>query len=154
VRLARWHVILRHAEPCGITLDEASIRWAAGEGVSETIITAALLLHERSVEEVAAKLRPITGLAEIPADEVLDCGDRIFRGYFTPIILPNSAFRCSFAVLPFRRFFSNHHGEDRLVTRLIVVGDGDPNAVGLGLQKVGVVTPATSATCGTSRPRS
>jgi hypothetical protein len=44
--------------PYGITLDEASIRWAAAEGVSETIITAVLLLHERSVDEVAAKLRP------------------------------------------------------------------------------------------------
>ena len=42
--------------PYGITLDQASIRCA--EGVSETIITAVLLLHERSVDEVAAKLRP------------------------------------------------------------------------------------------------
>src|SRR5262245_5300980 len=42
----------------GITVDEASIRWAAAEGVSETIITAVLLLHERSVDEIAAKLRP------------------------------------------------------------------------------------------------
>ena len=44
--------------PYGITLDEASIRWAATEGVSEMIITAVLLLHERSVDEVAAKLTP------------------------------------------------------------------------------------------------
>ena len=44
--------------PYGIALDEASIRWAATEGVSEMIITAVLLLHERSVDEVAAKLRP------------------------------------------------------------------------------------------------
>ena len=42
--------------PYGITLDEASIRWAAAEGVSETIIAAVLLLHEKSVDEVAAKL--------------------------------------------------------------------------------------------------
>jgi hypothetical protein len=42
----------------GITLDETSIRWAAAEGVSETIIAAVLLLHEKSVDEVAAKLRP------------------------------------------------------------------------------------------------
>jgi hypothetical protein len=42
----------------GITLDEASIRWAAAEGVSETIIAAVLLLHEKSVDEVAAKLKP------------------------------------------------------------------------------------------------
>ena len=44
--------------PYGIALDEASIRWAATEGVSEMIITAVLLLHERSVDEVAAKLTP------------------------------------------------------------------------------------------------
>jgi hypothetical protein len=43
--------------PYGIALDEASIRWAAAEGVSETIIAAVLLLHEKSVDEVAAKLR-------------------------------------------------------------------------------------------------
>ena len=42
--------------PSGIALDEASIRWAAAEGVSETIIAAVLLLHEKSVDEVAAKL--------------------------------------------------------------------------------------------------
>jgi hypothetical protein len=44
--------------PYGITLDESSIRWAAAEGVSETIIAAVLLLHEKSVDEVAAKLKP------------------------------------------------------------------------------------------------
>ena len=44
--------------PYGITLDQASIRWTAAEGVSETITTAVLLLHERSVDEVAAKLGP------------------------------------------------------------------------------------------------
>ena len=44
--------------PYGITLDEASILWAATEGVSEMIITAVLLLHKRSVDEVAAQLTP------------------------------------------------------------------------------------------------
>jgi hypothetical protein len=34
------------------------VRWAAAEGVHETIIAAVLLLHERSVEEIASKLRP------------------------------------------------------------------------------------------------
>src|SRR5262249_5471348 len=56
--------------PYGITLDEASIRWAAAEGVSETIITAVLLLHERSVDEAAAKLRP---------DEVAHVGRLVSR---------------------------------------------------------------------------
>ena len=42
----------------GIVLDQASLRWAAAEGVSETVIAAVLLLHERSVEEIAGKLTP------------------------------------------------------------------------------------------------
>jgi hypothetical protein len=42
----------------GIALDQASLRWAAAEGVSETVIAALLQLHERSVEEIAAKITP------------------------------------------------------------------------------------------------
>ena len=41
-----------------IVLDSASVRRAAAEGVSETVIAAIYLLHERGVDEVAAKLRP------------------------------------------------------------------------------------------------
>ena len=32
------------------------LRWAAAEGVSETVIAAVLLLHERSVDEIVPKL--------------------------------------------------------------------------------------------------
>ena len=39
----------------GIALDQAWLRWAAAEGVTETVIAAVALLHERSVEEIAAK---------------------------------------------------------------------------------------------------
>jgi hypothetical protein len=42
----------------GIALDQASLRWAAAEGVSETVIAAVLQLHERSVDEIAAKITP------------------------------------------------------------------------------------------------
>jgi hypothetical protein len=42
----------------GIVLDNASVRWAAAEGVPETVIAAVLLLDERSVDEIVAKLRP------------------------------------------------------------------------------------------------
>ena len=45
-------------------LDQASLRWAAAEGVSETVIAAVLLLHERGVEEIAGKLMP-TELADV-----------------------------------------------------------------------------------------
>jgi hypothetical protein len=42
----------------GVELDSESMRWAAAEGVSETVIAAVLLLHERCVDEIASKLRP------------------------------------------------------------------------------------------------
>jgi hypothetical protein len=42
----------------GVVLDSAAIRWAIAEGVSETVIAAVLLLHERSVDEIVAKLEP------------------------------------------------------------------------------------------------
>ena len=47
---------------CGVTnafrivLDSASVRRAAAEGVSETVIAAVLLLHEQSASEIASKL--------------------------------------------------------------------------------------------------
>jgi hypothetical protein len=44
------------ANPYGITLDDDALRWAAAEGVSETVIAAVHLLPERGVDEVVAKL--------------------------------------------------------------------------------------------------
>ena len=40
----------------GVLLHPDDVRWAAAEGVSEAIIAAVLLLHERSVKEIAAEL--------------------------------------------------------------------------------------------------
>jgi len=40
----------------GVTLVPAAVRWAAAEGMSETIITAVLLLHEQSASGIASKL--------------------------------------------------------------------------------------------------
>ena len=40
----------------GILLYRDDVRWAAAEGVSETVIAAVLLLHERSVDEIVPKL--------------------------------------------------------------------------------------------------
>jgi hypothetical protein len=40
----------------GITLDDASLRCAAAEGVSESVIAAICLLDEKSVNEVVARL--------------------------------------------------------------------------------------------------
>jgi hypothetical protein len=39
--------------PFGAELHSESMRWAAAEGVSETVIAAVLLLHERSVDKIA-----------------------------------------------------------------------------------------------------
>jgi hypothetical protein len=39
-----------------VLLHPDDVRWAAAEGVSETVIAAVLLLHDRSVEEIAPKL--------------------------------------------------------------------------------------------------
>jgi transposase len=39
-------------------LESAALRWAAAEGVSEDAIATVLRLHERSVDEIVAKLRP------------------------------------------------------------------------------------------------
>ena len=43
----------------GVVLDNTSVRWAAAEGVSETVIAAVLLLHERSVEQIVAELSAV-----------------------------------------------------------------------------------------------
>ena len=40
----------------GIPLDPSSVRWAAAEGMPETVIAAVWLLRKRSVEESVAKL--------------------------------------------------------------------------------------------------
>jgi hypothetical protein len=42
----------------GVVLDNASVRSAVVEGVPETVIAAIYLLHERSVDEIVARLRP------------------------------------------------------------------------------------------------
>jgi hypothetical protein len=64
------------ANPYGITLDDGSHRWAAAEGVPETVIAAICLLHdERSVHEIVARLTP----AEL--DQVIKIVGRSPRGY-------------------------------------------------------------------------
>ena len=40
----------------GFDLHPKEVRWAAAEGVSEDVIAAVLLLHERSVEEIVPQL--------------------------------------------------------------------------------------------------
>jgi hypothetical protein len=43
----------------GVHLCRDDVRWAAAEGVSETVIAAVLLLNERSVEEIVAELTTV-----------------------------------------------------------------------------------------------
>jgi hypothetical protein len=40
----------------GVLLNPQDVRWSAAEGVCETVIAAVLLLHERSVEDIAPQL--------------------------------------------------------------------------------------------------
>jgi hypothetical protein len=61
--------------PYGITLDEASLRWAAAEGVSEAVIAAICLLDEKSVDENVAKLSPVE------LEQVIKIVGRSPRGY-------------------------------------------------------------------------
>ena len=42
----------------GVELHPDRLRWAAAESVSEEVIAAVLLLHDRSVDEIAPKLSP------------------------------------------------------------------------------------------------
>jgi hypothetical protein len=57
----------------GFTLEPHEIRWAAAEGASEDVIAAVLLLHDRSVDEIAPQLvsprlsKSRSSLAEAPA---------------------------------------------------------------------------------------
>jgi hypothetical protein len=43
----------------GFDLYPKQVRWAAAEGVSENVIAAVLLLHERSVEQIVPQLSPL-----------------------------------------------------------------------------------------------
>src|ERR1700722_3134092 len=40
----------------GVELHPKDVRWAAAEGVGQDVIAAVLLLHERSVDEIAPQL--------------------------------------------------------------------------------------------------
>jgi hypothetical protein len=60
----------------GITLDDAALRWAAAEGVPETVIAAICLLDEnRSVDEIVARLTPVE------LEQVIKIVGRSPRGY-------------------------------------------------------------------------
>ena len=61
--------------PYGINLDEASLRWAAAEGVSKSVIAAICLLDEKSVDEIVAKLSPVE------LEQVIKIVGRSPRGY-------------------------------------------------------------------------
>jgi hypothetical protein len=61
--------------PYGITLDDASRRWAVAEGVPESVIAAICLLDERSIDEIVAKLSPVE------LEQVIKIGGRSRRGY-------------------------------------------------------------------------
>ena len=53
------NIFLRMSNRFDILLHPDDVRWAAAEGVSETVIAAVLLLHERSVEQIVAELSAV-----------------------------------------------------------------------------------------------
>ena len=59
----------------GVVLDDASLRWAAAESVSETVIAAICLLETRSVDEIVARLTPTE------LEQVIKIVGRSPRGY-------------------------------------------------------------------------
>jgi hypothetical protein len=54
----RISCIFRPMNRFGFDLHPQDVRWAAAEGVSEDVIAAVLLLHERPVDEIAPNLSP------------------------------------------------------------------------------------------------
>ncbi len=52
------HGVLELWPAYGMTLDDASLRWAAAEGVPESVIAAICLLGDKSVEEIVAMFSP------------------------------------------------------------------------------------------------
>ena len=63
------------ANPYGVVLDDASLRWAAAEGVPESVIAAICLLDEKSVDEIVAKL------SRVELEQVIKIVGRSPRGY-------------------------------------------------------------------------
>ena len=72
---ARQGTLGAMGNPYGITLDDASLRWAAAEGVPELVIAAICLLDEKSVDEIVAKLSPVE------LEQVIKIVGRSPRGY-------------------------------------------------------------------------
>ena len=75
MQAARQGTLGAMGNPYGITLDDASLRWAAAEGVPESVIAAICLLDEKSVDEIVAKLSPVE------LEQVIKIVGRSPRGY-------------------------------------------------------------------------
>src|SRR4030088_2504156 len=73
------------------------------------------------------------------ADRILQRGDRIGCPGALVAARRCGGVRGDLAALLLRRLVRDHHGPVGLPAGLLVARDGDPDAVGLGLQKVGIV---------------
>jgi hypothetical protein len=85
----------------GLDLHPKEVRWAAAEGVSEDVIAAVLLLHERSVEEIAPQLCPLE------LEKVIELVGRSPRLYPRGILEALDQHRTSLAMTPVERFQPN-----------------------------------------------
>jgi hypothetical protein len=61
--------------PYGLVLDDASLRWATAESVSEAVIAAICVLETKSVDEIVARLTPVE------LEQVIKIVGRCPRGY-------------------------------------------------------------------------
>jgi hypothetical protein len=60
MHFVRWRNMFRRmTNRFGFDLHSKEVRWATAEGVSEDVIAAVLLLHDRSVDEIVPKLSAI-----------------------------------------------------------------------------------------------
>jgi hypothetical protein len=77
----------------GFELHPQDVRWAAAEGVSQDVIAAVLLLHERSVDEIAPQL----SAAELEQTIVLVGRSPRLYARGTPEALENKRVAATFA---------------------------------------------------------
>ena len=81
----------------GVLLYRDDVRWAAAEGVSETVIAAVLLLHDRSVEQIVAEL------TAVELEQVIKLVARSPRVYPPGVNGPRNLLTLGRAIFPTRR---------------------------------------------------
>src|SRR5262249_33607000 len=85
--------------------------------------------RSRSLYASAALVTLRCRLTQILADQILDRAHRIFGTSGTLLTLRGLPFCRDLGLFLFRRLFRDYHGPVRLVTGLLVAGDGNPDNI-------------------------